>query len=743
MNRPFARFLLSALCLASLHHFLPAAENQDVRYARDIQPLLARRCFICHGPDMAEAGLRLDVAEQAMATLDSGSRAIVPRQPGRSELLGRVTSDDDSLRMPPEGPALTAAEVALLQRWIDSGAAYDTHWAYRRIRRPPLPAVQATDWLRNPIDQFVLARLESEGLSPAPVASASTLVKRLYYDLIGLPPTPAQVEAFVGDASPDAYERLLDRLLASPHFGERWGRHWLDKARYADSDGYEKDRPRPTAWRYRDWVIEAINSDQPYDRFSIAQLAGDLLPEPSGRQKLATAFHRQTLTNTEGGVDVEEFRVEATFDRTETTAAIWLGLTMNCARCHTHKYDQITHHEYYQLFAFFNDAREVDLDVPRSALPLVASAPLPPAPLQTIPAVQAEPRTTHVLARGDFLQPAEEVQGDVLSVIGEQHPLQPRNAGMAADRLDLARWLLDKNHPLTARVTVNQVWGHLLGSGLVATVNDFGVRGELPTHPLLLDWLAWEFPRGMRWSRKQLIRTIAMSATYRQSSAHRPELFSRDPTNRLLARQNRWRVEAEVIRDLHLAAGGLLSGKLGGPSVFPPLPAGVAELSYANNFKWATSVGADRYRRGMYTFFKRTSPHPTLINFDCPDSNTTRLQRETSNTPLQALATLNNEVFTEAAQGLAQHILGRADEDDGQRLAVALQRCIARPPRDEEVERFGQLLTAAREYYSTHGAQAEALTTRHRVKTVSTAENAAWVATLRIVLNLDEFIVRE
>ena len=988
-------------------------------FSRDIQPLLAKHCVVCHGPNKAEAGLRLDVAGRAYAQLDSGARAIVPGNPEASELLRRVTSADDSERMPVDGKPLTASDITMLRQWIQDGGAFEEHWAYEPVEPPVPPQVKDPGWIRNSIDQFVLNRLEAEGIAPSPEAEEAVLIKRLYYDLIGLPATPTEVDTFIADSSPNAWETLVDELLAAEHFGERWGRHWLDKARYADSDGYEKDRPRPNAWRYRDWVIDAINRDIPFDQFTIEQLAGDLLPNATPMQKLATAFHRQTLTNTEGGTDQEQFRVEATFDRTETTGAVWMALTMTCARCHTHKYDRITQREYYQLFAFFNNADEVNTDVARSiselaryrrdkviydakvaavqkryidakaalqpqieawiqemssliaaksstpvqlhrlrlvdakttskaklelqkdgsllasgtvpdkdtytlvvelpaepvtgvrievlshdslaergpgrasngnfvltqilghvsehkdfrnhtavqfgtaesdfsqelfsadgvlssiensgwaiapkvgrnhqltayttqpligdntkylqivldqqhggqhvigclrissvsgfdpvrALPIgvadavrtdsaertdqqraviaehVASVMpetatiaasldelqknAPVAPLLPVRVIGPAERTTRVLHRGDFLQPAEEVSGEVLSVVNRHHPLQSREVDQPADRLDLALWLVHPEHPLTARVTVNQVWAHLFGRGIVVTQNDFGVRGALPTHPQLLDWLAWQFSHDIKWSRKTLIKMIVMSATWRQSSHHRPELQEIDPANRLLARQRRVRVEAEVVRDLHLAASGLLSRRIGGPSVFPPLPPGVAELSYANNFKWTTSDGENVYRRGMYTFFKRTSPHPTLINFDCPDSNTTRLQRDTSNTPLQALVTLNNEVYAEAAQALTRRTLTEGGNDDRQRLTWALRVCIARIPAESEVDEFESLLMKSREFYQSHPDDARKLIERHPAERVTAEENAAWVATVRMILNLDEFIVRD
>lgn len=693
----------------------------------------------------------------------------------------------------------------------DNAQRTTNHWAFQPIQRCEPPEVKNHAWVRNPIDNFILAQLEAAGISPSPQADRYTLIKRLSYDLVGLPPTLQQVDAFVKDDSPRAYETLVDRLLDSPHFGERWGRHWLDKARYADSDGYEKDRPRPNAWQYRDWVIHAVNNDMPFDQFTIEQLAGDLLPDATPMQKLATAFHRQTLTNTEGGVDQEEFRVEAIVDRVNTTGTVWLGLTVGCARCHSHKYDPIPQTEFYQLFAFFNNGDEAEMKLPisdeavaqyeqakaeydakvkalQAKLDSLADASTttkkkleqqldtlkkqaPKEPFLTLRVIRQrtdDPRTTHLLRRGDFLQPQEVVQPGTLSVL---HPFHPREDGSQAepgnqrmpDRLDLARWLVSPDNPLTPRVAVNQIWGYLFGRGIVRTMNDFGTRGDPPTHPKLLDWLADEYMR-LGWSRKAMIKRIVMSAAYRQSSVHRPELADVDPQNNLFYRQNRFRVEADIVRDLHLAASGLLVDKIGGPSVFPPMPPDLAALSYANNFRWNASQGVDRYRRGMYTFFKRTAPYPNLMTFDCPSSNTTTVQRRTSNTPLQALTTLNNEVFVEASQAMAQSIL-----TGGRHLAVAapkpadvtgakptggnrwdivrvtemFRRCVVRPPSETELNRSLELLAASRRFYADHPDDAKKLIGAYAVPGVSAEESAAWTATARIIMNMDEFITRE
>jgi hypothetical protein len=798
----------------------PKIDDSKIDFARDIQPILAERCLLCHGPDEAEAGLRLDLAEHATRKLDSGETAIRPGEPEASELIRRVTTDDPDKRMPPEGEPLTVDQVRMLREWVEQGGEYSRHWAFEPIRQPTLPPVSDPQWCVNGLDRFVLAKLDELGIKPSPEKGRESLIRRLYADLIGLPPTIEELDAFLTDGRPDAYERVVDRLLQSDHFGERWGRHWLDMARYADSDGYEKDKPRPNAWRYRDWVIDAVNRDLPLDRFAIEQLAGDLIEGASPMQRLATAFHRQTLTNTEGGADQEQFRVEATFDRTETTAAVWMALTMGCARCHTHKYDPLSHRDYYRLFAIFNAASETETEVLRdrdddagllagyakqkaqhdaavaslqrqiddliaaedpqakglqTELDALQKSP-PQSPLMKVAVLKEQGRTTHRLERGDFLQPAEALTGGVPEVLLELHPLNSRRPDQAPDRLDLAIWLVDPNHPLTPRVVVNQIWQRLFGRGLVPTLNDFGVRGERPTHPELLDWLAWRLPRELKWSRKGLIKEIVMSATYRQASRHREELREIDPTNRWLARQNRVRVEAEVVRDLALASSGLLDPRIGGPSVFPPLPPGVTELSYANNFSWTLSTGGDRYRRGMYTFFKRTAPHPTLITFDCPDSNTTQVGRETSNTPLQALTLLNNVVFAEAAVAMARRVIDEFPGDDADRLRGAFRLTLSRYPEQEELDRFGELLTAARGHYAAHPEDASKLVaiaandavetkptptadvkteqaeqtahaspsdTAEKASPSDTAELAAWGSTLRILINLDEFIVRE
>jgi hypothetical protein len=630
----------------------------------------------------------------------------------------------------------------------------------------------------------VLGRLEREGLAPSPPADKATLIRRVTLDLTGLPPTPEEVDAFLKDTSPGASEKVVDRLLASPHYGERWARHWLDAARYADSDGYEKDTGRPFAWRYRDWVIHALNADMPFDQFTIDQLAGDLLPNATTEQKIATGFHRNTLTNKEGGVDQEEFRVAAVVDRVSTTGKVWLGLTVGCAQCHDHKYDPISQREFYQLLAFFNSDKEADITAPlpgeaerlkkdrttfeaqevklQAAVDEAKAKKLPAAELKKREAALAAhakkapgaskaqtialgpTRPTHVMIRGDFLRPGVEVKPGTPGVLP-----QPKSS---ANRLDLAKWIVSKENPLTARVTMNWVWSKFFGRGIVATPEDFGTQGEKPSHPELLDWLASELANPDRkvggdvkpWSLKRLHKLIVTSATYKQSSATRPELLKRDPLNVLLARQQRLRLEAELLRDNALAVSGLLNRAVGGPSIRPPQPSGISELTYANSAKWVESKGPAKYKRGLYIWFQRTSPYPMLTTFDSPDSNVCVVRRERSNTPLQALTLLNDAVFVEAAQALGQRVLTeRKDATDAERLTRAFRLCFGRKPLAEESERLTKLLAQFRKLAANDPAGAAKLLGAHEPVGVPATEAAAWVALARTLMNLDEFVTRE
>jgi len=672
-----------ALCLPP-----PAALAVD--FQRDIRPLLAKRCLACHGPDehSRQANFRLDTRDGALGKT-GGHAGIVPGDSARSRVI--VRAQDPKRPMPPAGPRLTADEIDLLKKWIDAGAPYEKHWAFGKPERPAPPAVRDARWPQNEIDRFVLARLEKEGLTPSPEADRHTLARRAALDLTGLPPEPGVMKAFLGDPSPKAYERLIDRLLASPAYGERWARVWLDLARYADTQGYEKDNRR-TIWPYRDWVIRALNDNLPFDRFTILQLAGDLLPSPSEADLVATGFHRNTMTNTEGGTDDEEFRDAAVKDRVAVTGQVWMGLTVGCAQCHTHKYDPISHREFYQLYAFFNQTEDNDKPDDSPTIKLGETTTLV---MRDLPADKQ--RRTRIHERGNFLNPGAEVEPAVLSAFHELPADAPRN------RLGLARWLVSKENPLTARVMVNRLWARLFGTGLVESEEDFGTQGNLPSHPELLDWLATEFMR-TDWDMKAILKTMAMSATYRQSSAVAPALLEKDPRNRLLARGARFRLDAEVVRDQALAAAGLLSRKLYGPPVMPWQPEGIWMVVY-NGESWITSDGEDRYRRGLYTFLRRTSPYPSMITYDAPTGELCTIRRIRTNTPLQALASLNDPVSMEAAQHLALRALREAGPGDAARATRLFELLLVRPPRAAELERVLQLHRKATA--ELHGRAAE------------------------------------
>lgn len=703
------------------------AQVPSLDFSRDVRPILNKRCAECHGGVKQKGGLTLTNRVQALAGGDSGRPLAVAGDPDASELFRRLTHPDPDERMPPREP-LPEAEVETLRAWIASGAEWPSHWAYRPVIGLPTPAVQNPAWPRQALDHHVLADLERNGVTPAGDAPPHVLLRRLHLDLVGLPPNLEELARFEEQWSQDpeaCLEATVDRLLASPHFGERWARHWLDQARYADSDGYEKDNARPTAWLWRDWVIDAINRDMPFDQFTASQLAGDLLPEATSDQRLATALHRQTLWNREGGVDPEEDRVKRVLDRVASTARTWMGITLECAQCHDHPYDPISQREFYQFFAFFNGFEAASMQVPN---------PNGGRKLEAHLMKGNEERKTFLFTRGDFLQPDHDA-GEIPP--GTPGFLPPLEADRPT-RLDLAHWLTNPGHPLTARVTANTIWLHLFGKGLSRTPENFGSQGQPPSNPALLDCLATELMRS-GWSRKHLIRTIVLSRTYRQASTRRPELAAGDPDNRLWHRQNRRRVEAEIVRDLHLSTGGLLAHRIGGPSVFPPIPPDVAAQSYANNFKWEPSEGADRYRRGMYTFFKRTAPDPNLMTFDCPDSNSSVTQRNVSNTPLMALTTLHNEVFHEATVAFAKRVIGHSDALDADaRIDLAFRIALTRPPSDPERAILLDLLAANRHFYDSHPTEAKALAGASPDHDAS--ELAAWIATIRIITNLDEFV---
>ena len=757
-----------------------APASGEALYESTIRPILRNNCFACHSDKNVNSGLSVETRE---SLLRGGNRGpvVVPGSPEKS-LLVEVLRQSGEVKMPPGGK-LDDAKIAAIEKWVNEGipmpAAYHKakragadHWAFQAPKRVPLPAVKATGWARNPIDRFVLAKLEAANLSPSPEADRATLLRRVSLDLTGLLPTQTELKDFLADKRPDAYERAVDRLIASPHYGEKWARHWLDLARYADSDGYTIDAPRDM-WPYRDWVIRATNNDIPFSEFVIEQIAGDLLPNATQDQIIATGFHRNTPSNYEGGIDFEQYRVEAVADRVSTTGEVFLGLTMGCARCHDHKYDPITQREYYQMFAFLNNVDEIDKEADRkdfnrpfldigtedAKTKFVAwetevkdledkiniyigqlagdgekdeklkemrkqagalRRKKPPLVRTLVMQERAEPRQSYIHLGGDFLRKGAPVEPGV-PVAGLLPPITI--AGPKPNRLDLARWLVRADHPLTARVTINRMWQQYFGRGIVQTENDFGKQADRPTHPELLDYLALEFVNS-GWSRKAMHRQIVTSATYRQASTYRKDAAAVDPDNHLLSRQNRLRLDAEIIRDASLVASGLLTPTIGGPSVYPPLPAGANSVTQVRR-EWNTASGPDRYRRGLYTFFQRSAGHPSLIVFDAPDASVSCTRRVRSNTPLQALTLLNDEAYVEFASALSARIRKDAVTDPD-RLRLGYELALSRDPKPAEQDRFFRFIQSRRD--SVAGGA---------------SDEKVWNAVSRALLNLDEFMTRE
>ncbi len=715
-----------------------AAHPEPVDFAEDVLPILAENCLRCHGGVREMAGLNLGDERSVHAELRSGAKAVVPGRPRDSELLARIASSDMDDRMPPEGAALAPDEIATIRRWIAEGATWGTHWAFAPRTRVEMPELDARDsrqasrktsWPRNGIDQFVLARIEEAGLSPAPAADPEALVRRVALDLTGLPPDDDARAEFLADPSDAGYARLVDRLLASPAYGERFARVWLDLARYADTQGYEKDARRDI-WAWRDWVIEALNADMPYDRFAVRLLAGDMLPDATEADRVATAFHRNTLTNTEGGTDNEEFRMAAVFDRVSTTWQSFLGVTFQCVQCHGHPYDPIPQRDYYGFLAYLNQTADADLDddSPRLAIERVGVKSSVPV-MQELPAGSA--RTTRRLERGALTSPAEVVA-----------PSLPRflfgDVVAPADRLGMAESLASAGNPLFSRVAANRAWEILFGRGIVETSEDFGVMGSGASDRALLDHLAGVLvDRG--FSMKELLREIVTSSTYRQSSVASDAAAARDPDNRLWSRAPRLRLEAEQVRDTALAVSGLLSRKIGGPPVMPPQPDGVWQVVYSGD-AWATSPGEDRYRRAIYTFLRRSSPYPSFIAFDATSRETCTVRRIRTNTPLAALVTLNDPVYLECAQHLA--IAARAHADDSVAVRAMLERALGRAALDAEVARLLALVASERSRYAGRDDLARHLAGKAAADSTDLARDAALVAAANAILNLDDFLTK-
>lgn len=819
---------LAALAIVSLS----CAGGHEVDFNRDVRPILNEHCVSCHGGIRRQGDLSLLFRADVLKPAESGRRAIVPFDADGSELIRRVGHADPDERMPQEDEPLSDNEIQILRKWIESGAPWDAHWAYVAPVNPELPAVSDPSWPSADLDRFVLAQLDRVGLVPSPPASCPVLLRRISLDLVGLPPAANHVAAICRNASERGYARFVDSLLALPAYGEHWAAMWLDLARYADSKGYEKDIPR-TIWRWRDWVIRAFNDDMPFDRFTVEQLAGDLLPNATEAQLIATAFHRNTMTNTEGGTDDEEFRIAAIVDRVNTTWEVWQGTSFGCVQCHGHPYDPFRHRDYYSFLAFFNNTADNDQDNESPTLPLfreehrekgyallsdiekideqmlslvrtpeliearrvweenlddpavvgkvegraqnevlritateeterdagqvafieavfgevhddprlvdlrnerkekrIAVQELKPVLTPIMREVSEHARrTTYVHERGNFLLRGKFVEPDVPDVL-------PSLADDASrDRLSMAEWLVGTDNPLTARVTVNRFWERLFGRGIVNTLEDFGTQGELPSHPRLLDYLAHRFMHDHAWSIKALLRDIVLSATYRQSSEVTPDLLAHDPDNLLLARGPRFRLTAEQIRDQALAVSGLLSDKMYGPSVMPPQPDGLWQNPY-DPATWQASYDEDRYRRGLYTYWRRTVPYPSMATFDSPSREYCVSRRIRTNTPLQALVVLNDPGFVEAAQALGRRMAEKPMPDE--QLALGWRLALAREAATEELSTLRTLYNDALDYYTRAPDDAAAITGG-----TESAKLAAATVAANAILNLDAFLTKE
>jgi mono/diheme cytochrome c family protein len=776
----------------------PGAEPAPAawQYNRDIRPILAENCFACHGPDSAarKADLRLDQREAAIK-----AGAIAPKNLDESELIARILSTDPRQVMPPPSSTKTLSpeQKEILKSWIAAGAEYQPHWSTIPPRRPDLPPVRNTAWVKNPIDRFILAKLEEKGLSPAPEADRSALARRLSLDLTGLPPNPEIVTAFLNDQSPTAYENLVTKLLESPRWGEHRARYWLDAARYADTNGYHFDNYRE-AWAFRDWAIAAFNRNLSFDRFTIEQLAGDLLPGATLDQQVASGFNRCNATTNEGGVIPEEYTVLYTRDRTETMSQVWLGLTTGCAVCHDHKFDPFSQREFYELAAFFNNTTQPTMDAnvhdtpPTVFVPSPADRPrweaLPAerarlkAQLDKVPQTpkelddritkleielaglkldreeiaikkrgtfahvmheRAEPAMAFILDRGEYDKRRDPVKPGTPKMLPPLAPHLPRN------RLGLAQWLVSPENPLTARVTVNRVWQELFGTGLVRSTGDLGISGELPSHPELLDWLAVEL-RETGWDLKRFYRLVVESATYRQSAASTPEKREKDPSNRLLSRGPRFRMDGEMIRDAALSTSGLLSAEIGGPSVKPYQPEGVWEavaMPESNTHFYRPDHGKGLYRRSLYTFWKRSAPPAAFEIFNAPSREVCTVRRERTNTPLQALVTLNDPQFVEAARAMAQSLLTGKYQSTStdERIDVVAMRLLSRKFRDDERAIVLASLARLSTIYQSHPEQALELLKVGESPApagVNPSLLAAWTMLANELMNLDEFLCK-
>ncbi len=817
-----------------------------VDFNREVRAILANNCLQCHGPDekARKAKLRLDIREDALK-----AGAFVPGKPDESELIKRVCSTDADLRMPPaklKKPAISAAEIAVLKRWIAEGANYSDHWSFTPLKRPAVPKIDAPAFaIRNAIDNFILYRLQQEGMKPAAEADRVTLIRRLYFDLTGLPPTPEEVRAFVEDKTPDAYEKVVEKLLASPHHGERLAVWWLDLVRYADSAGYHSDNPINVS-PFRDYVIKSFNANKPFDQFTIEQLAGDLLPNATLEQRVGSAYNRLLQTTEEGGAQAKEYEAKYSADRVRNYGQVWLGGTIMCAECHNHKFDPYTQADFYTVAAFFADVQEPSIgnrgpgtpvpgpgdeakikmlgesivaaqskleagakafvakpeafaDVEKWTSPAVAkkgpAVVVVPPDVQAIlakkpadrtaaeitklvafaqanaPALKPErdaiatatkaktdfeksvphvlmtqsgnPRTVRLLSRGNW----QDETGPVMmpKTPGFLPPLPPKADVKARyTRLDLAKWSVAPENPLTSRVAVNRLWRLFYGNGIARSLEESGTQGPLPSHPELLDWLAAEFQT--KWDVRHMIRLMVTSSTYRQSSAETPAIRERDLTNKLFARQTRGRLDAEFVRDTALAVSGLLNRDIGGASVKPYQPAGYWSALNFPTREWQKDAGVSVYRRGMYTHWQRSFPHPAMVAFDAPSREEAACDRPRSNIPQQALVLLNDPEFVEAARVFAQHAIEQGGKDDAARIAWAFERATGRKPSAQEATVLVSLLAKHRTDFIAKPAEAKlllAIGDTPAPKDAKPEELAAWTNVCRVILNLHETITRQ
>jgi hypothetical protein len=744
----------------------PLSINNNIRadgkvsYNFDIRPILSDKCFACHGPDAnkREAGLRLDDAESAYKSLaeNPGAHAIVPGKPELSVAYQLISSTDTTMMMPPASSnlKLTQHEIELIKKWISQGAKYEKHWSFLPPEKTPIPQVSNKKWPKNEIDYFTIEQMESHGLQPNGQADKDRLLKRLAFDLTGLPPSLELMEQFQ-DPEQD-YEKIVDLLLANPAYGEKMAVHWLDIARYADSYGYQDDGYR-TQWPWRDWVIHAFNKNQSYKDFVTWQLAGDLLPNATLEQKLATGFNRNHKITEEGGVIPEEYRVSYVADRSDLFGKAFLGITMECARCHDHKYDPVSQKDYYSLFAFFNNVNEKGIESVIGGPETYAKSPLMEISRRDIDSVLSfinqtdtnrlivsvmgdlpEPRKTFLLNRGEYDSPGAEVEAATPEAILKFKGNYPKN------RLGLSQWLFDKEHPLTARVYVNILWQEFFGTGLVKTTGDFGMQGELPSHPALLDWLAVDFMEN-NWDIKRLIKKMVMSATYRQSSVIDQEKFNKDPENKWLARGVRYRVNAEFVRDIVLSSSGLLNKSIGGPSVKPYQPEGLWEGATSGRGLlsiYKQDKGSRLYRRGVYTLIKRTVPPPSMAIFDASNRDICEVKRLKTNTPLQALVMMNDPTVLEASRVLAGKLLIE-NNDIEQRINKAFRLIVCRQPRPEE-------LNILLDYYQEEVKKLDIKTAERAIsvgeypndKNLNKVEQAALMRVITTLYNLEETITK-